>query len=298
MMQKIEIIVEDTNRCGEAPTWDAANNRIVWVDTERLLVFQFSLTNNQKTIISRGLMVSGIALNRSGGMLFAGETGLHLWYSQDYYRTIVNRHDDDMLFLNDIIADPKGRIYAGTFYWGANGMVKTGKLYLIDTDGSIRIMEDGIKLSNGLGFSPDNKMLYYADSVERRIYAYDVDANTGNLTNRRTLVKVPQDEGIPDGLTVDAEGYIWSAQWYGGCVVRYDPYGKVERRISMPVKQVSSVTFGGPELTELYVTSAGEYWHSALIPYGFDSKAPMGGSLYCIHLNIQGKPEHVADFKA
>jgi len=285
MMQNIETVIEGQDRTGEAPTWDAAKQRIVWVDAERSLVFDFSLSR-----------VAGIALNRSGGMIFAGATGLHLWYDQGDYRTIVSEHEGESLIFNDIVADAQGRIYAGTYYWGPDGMEKTGKLYLIEAADSVRVMDEGIKLSNGLGFSPDNRTLYYADSGARRIYAYDVDQGTGDLTNRRDFVEVLLTEGIPDGLAVDADGYVWSAQWYGGQVVRYDPDGNVERRIEMPVQQVSSVIFGGPDLTDLYITTAGEYWPSNLTPPGFNSQGQMGGSLYCTHLDVPGKPEHMADF--
>ncbi|MDO9464425.1 MAG: SMP-30/gluconolactonase/LRE family protein [bacterium] len=295
MMYNIEIIAEDNNRCGEAPLWDSTNHRLIWVDAEASLVFQYSTSDDKKSIISRDLAVSGIALNRNNSLIVAG-AGLHLWRGQDNYRTIVSQYDGESLFFNDIIADSKGRIYAGTYYWETNGMEKTGKLYLIDIDGSIRVVDDGIKLSNGLGFSPENRTLYYADSAVRRIYAYDVDINTGNLSNKRNFVEVPSDEGIPDGLTVDADGYVWSAQWYGEQVVRYDPDGKAERRIPMPVKQVSSVMFGGLDLTDLYITTAGEYWSSNFTPPGFDSKVPMGGSLYRIRLDIKGKCEYMANF--
>ena len=297
MQYEVETLASDGNLCGEAPTWDAAGNSILWVDADSALIFRLSLSDEKKSVISRGLPVAGIALNRNGGMIFAGAAGLHLWRAQDDYKTIVSEHDGESLVFNDIIAGPKGRIYAGTYYWGENGMEKTGKFYLIDTDGAVRVMDEGIKISNGLGFSPDNQTLYYADSGARCIYAYDVNADTGDLMGRRNFVEVPLDEGIPDGLTVDADGYVWSAQWYGRQVVRYDPDGGVERRIPTPAMQTSSVAFGGPDLTDLYITSAGQYWPSDLIPSGFNTEAFMGGSLYRIRLDIRGKPEHVADFQ-
>ena len=297
MQNTLEILASDGNRCGEAPIWDATGNRVVWVDIESALVFQFSMFDKRKAVISRGLPVAGVALNRKGGMIFAGRTGLHLWRAQDDYVTLVAEHDGQPLVFNDIIADPRGRIHAGTAYWGPNGMEKTGKLYLIAPDGSIRVMDEGIEHSNGLGFSPDNRTLYFADSGARRIYAYDVDAKTGMLARRRIFVEVPPAEGIPDGLTVDAAGHVWCAQWYGGQIVRYDPDGKVERRLPMPVKQVSSVAFGGPDLADLYITSAAEFWPSDLTPAGFDPAAPLGGSLYRVHLDMRGKPEHMADFQ-
>ncbi len=107
----------------------------------------------------------------------------------------------------------------------------------------------GFHLSNGLAFSPDNTVLYFTDSAARSIYAYDYNLASGDVKNRRLLIQVPSTEGIPDGLTVDAEGFLWSAQWYGSRIVRYDPDGTVERFIGIPASQVSCMTFGGPVLT-------------------------------------------------
>lgn len=295
MTEQLEIVAADNNLCGEGPIWDGGRGRLIWTDIESSAVYQLDLARGEKTTISQGLMVAGIALNQDGRLVFAGSTGLHLWRSQDDYRTVVAQHEGEILFFNDILADPQGRVYAGTVYWGAGGREKTGKLYLIDTDGTTCVVADGIELSNGLGLSPDDRILYYADTAVRRIYAFDVEAQSGELSNRRVFVQVPGEEGLPDGLTVDVEGFVWSAQWYGGQVMRYDPDGKVERRIPMPVQQVSSVAFGGPELADLYITSAGNSWPSDLAPPGYDFDAPnMGGSLYRLRLDIQGRAEHVA----
>lgn len=291
----LEIVAQDNNRCGEAPIWDYRQGRLLWTDIESALVYQLIPSGVEKTIISGGLSVSGIALNQGDGLVLGGATGLHVWRGQGDYRTIVSEHETEKLVFNDIIADGKGRIYAGTLYWAAEGMQKPGKLYLIQTDGSVRVVDDGIQLSNGLGFGPDDTTLYYADSAARKIYAYDVAVQTGSLSRKRGFVEVPPDQGIPDGLTVDAEGFVWCAQWYGAQVVRYDPDGKVERRIPMPVQQVSSVAFGGPDLADLYITSAGESWPSNLAPPGYNFKAPnMGGSLYRVRLDIHGRKEHLA----
>jgi D-xylonolactonase len=296
MAFELEIIAQDNNLCGEGPIWDAAKGRMLWNDIESSLVYQLDLASSEKTIISHDLNVAGIALDQSGNLIFAGATGLHLWHRQDAYQTLVSEYEGETLAFNDILADPKGRIYAGTVYWGAQGMEKLGKLYCIDPDGVVHGVDEGIQLSNGLGLDPDNRTLYYADSAARRIYAYDIDPEIGALTNKRVFVQVPGDEGIPDGLTVDAEGFVWSAQWYGSQVVRYDPDGKVERRIKMPVKQVSSVAFGGPDLTDLYITTAGAPWPSDLTPPGYEHSGEIGGSFYRLHLeDVQGKEEHRAD---
>lgn len=296
MTPLLEIIAQDNNLCGEGPLWDPARGRMLWDDNESSLVYQLDLASGEKTIISRGLMVSGIALNRDGNLVFGGFTGLHLWRKQDDYCTLVSEYDGETLFINDILADPRGRVYAGTLYWGENGMEKPGKLYCINPDASVHVVDEGIELANGLGLSPDNRTLYFADSAARRIYAYDVDLETGSLANRQLFVQVPGDEGIPDGLTVDVEGFVWSAQWYGGQAVRYDPEGKVERCVAMPVKQVSSLAFGGPNLTDLYITTAGAHWPSKLMPPGYEvSDSNVGGSFYRLRLDIRGKVEHQAN---
>src|SRR5204863_2873660 len=125
-------------------------------------------------------------------------------------------HEGEMLVFNDMIAAPDGGVYAGTLYWNESGMTKHGKLYHMSPAGNVKIVDDGIELANGLGFSPDGRTVYFADSAARTIWAYDVDRRDGSLRNKRIFVRVGDDEGIPDGLTVDAEGFVYSAQWYGG----------------------------------------------------------------------------------
>jgi len=279
----IDLVARNNDLCGEAPIWDAAKKRLYWVDLGRNLVYEHSAGTT--SVVHRDLMVSGLALTADGGLVFAGATGIHV-----HGKTIVPD------FFNDILPDPRGRLYAGTIYWGPNGMEKPGNLFLIEGS-TARIVDEGIDLPNGLGLSPDDRTLYFADSARRVIYAYDV-APSGSLSRRRIFVQIPTDEGLPDGLTVDRDGFVWCAQWYGAQVVRYDPDGKIERRIPMPVLQVSSLIFGGPDLTDLYVTTAADPWPSALAPAGYDPKAPnQGGSLYRIRLEVQGRLDHRAALK-
>lgn len=292
---KIELVADAKTHCGEGPIWDVDVGRLIWTDIDGGRVYALAPETGEWSALNEGLVVAGIALHESGDLVFAGSSEIHLWRAPDRCLTLKAEDAGEPVTFNDIIADPQGRLYAGTVYWGADGMEKTGKLYLIDTEGSLRVVDEGLELSNGLGFSPDDRTLYYADSAARRIYAYDVDAESGDLTNKRVFVQVPRDEGIPDGLTVDAEGFVWSAQWYGSQVVRYDPDGKVERRLAMPVTQVSSVAFGGPDLNDLYITTAGDSWPSPLAPPGYDfNAANTGGSLYRVRLDVKGRLEHRA----
>src|SRR5262249_21148072 len=120
----------------------------------------------------------------------------------------------------------------------------------------------------------------------------------GSLRNRRTFVRIPGDQGVPDGLTVDAEGFVWSAQWFGGCIVRYDPDGRVQQTIAIPASQTSSLTFGGPDLDDIFVTSAGMPDALSLAPPGYATGTmPAGGQLFHLNLGIRGKPEFEANIR-
>lgn len=287
----VELISDQHTLCGEGPLWDANRNCVFWVDVEQSLVFKHQLANSQTSLVSRGLPVSGLAMNRDGRLVIAGARGIYLLSESGDVTTVLESPGNGDFCFNDLTAAPNGKLYAGTFHWEDITMLRFGRLYLIDENGSPRVVDEGIQLSNGLGLSPDNRLLYYADSVARMIYVYDVAVETGDLSNKRVLCRVPVEEGLPDGLTVDADGFVWCATWYGGQVIRFDPDGGIERRVKLPVKQTSSLTFGGPDLTDLYVTSGGQYWNSPFIPPGFDSQAPMGGALYRVRLSIQGKAE-------
>jgi D-xylonolactonase len=211
-------------------------------------------------------------------------------------KLIAGEVDGSKLQVNDCIADPAGRLYAGTCFYDPSTEYELGKLVRVDTNGNTSIVDDGIQMANGLGFSPDLSTLYFTDSGLRRIYAYDYKVTTGEVSNRRIVVQVPNTEGLPDGMTVDSEGFIWSAQWYGSAVVRYDPDGAVERRIDTPAKQTSAIAFGGDDLTDIFITSAGKSGALPIMPPGYDPQTGyIGGRLYQLNLGINGKPEHRAD---
>jgi D-xylonolactonase len=155
------------------------------------------------------------------------------------------------------------------------------------------VADEGIKFSNGLAFSPDCSTLYFSDSVARCIYAYSWHRETGKLSTRRIFVRVPREEGFPDGLTVDSEGFLWCAHWFGACITRYDPDGRRERRVGLPAAQTSSLAFGGPDLDVIFVTSASLNNMLEMAPAGYDpTKVFVGGPLYRIRADVQGRNEH------
>jgi len=291
---KLELLVDGGDRCGESPIWDFRARRLLWTDIPADVVYEWR--DGKKSVVHRGTNVSTIALARDGGLVFGGAGGLWKWTAKDGCKSIVAEHNGEALAINDMIVDPRGRIYAGTMYWGASGREKYGKIYLIDASG-VKIVEEGIDLANGMGFSRDGRTFYFADSALRRIYSYRVDERSGKLSGRQIFTQLKSEDGLPDGLTVDAEDHVWSAFWYGGKVMRFDPQGKVQRVIEVPAIQTSSVAFGGAEMDELYITTAAEAWPSELAPATYRADAPnQGGALYRIKSGVSGKAEYLAEF--
>ena len=293
--ERVETIIDNGDRCGEGPTWDFRINRLVWTDIPASVVYSHDPRTGRTDVISRGVAAGGIGLHKDGGYLLAGPEGMYRLDSAGKSPPIPLDLGGKKPVFNDCIVDPRGRLYVGTYYWG-DEMIEPSTLYLIDEKRSARPIVEGIELSNGLGFSPDNRTLYYADSTASKIYAFDVNATSGDLSNRRAFVTVPIEDGLPDGLTVDTGGFVWCAMCYGSQVVRYDPDGKIERRIKTPAKQTLSCAFGGDDLTDLYITTGGEHWPSRYMPPGYDpTKGTIGGALYRVRLEgVQGRRENEA----
>jgi D-xylonolactonase len=228
--------------------------------------------------------------------VITNSSGFWLWEGEGQPRLIARDADGHACLLNDCIADPAGRVLAGSKFYDPHTEYPLAALIALDKNRKARVLDEGFHLSNGLGFSPDCKTLYFTDSVARTIYAYDYDAARGAAKHRRVFVKVPVTSGLPDGLTVDAQGFVWSAEWYGSCIVRYDPDGHVERRIETPAKQTSALAFGGPDLADIFVTSAGKSEPMPIMPPGYDPHSGcIGGALYHINLGIPGKNEFLSE---
>ena len=297
-MEKFDVISDYKYLCGESPMWDSIKNEFWWSDMLAGCIYKFNPKKRTITKANEGKNVSGFTMNEGGGLVCACHQGLYLWDEKNGFTLVADTFESDFLRSNDATADAEGRFLFGSTFYGPDdsGKYPLGKLYKVEKDGSISILEEGVHLSNGLGFSPDNKTLYYTDTVLRVIYAYDYDLKKGLISNRRVFVKIPDNEGIPDGMTVDAEGYVWSAQWYGSCIVRYDPEGKVERYVKTPAKQTSSLVFGGENLTDIYVTSAAKSVTLSVTPKGYDFNAPdIGGPVYRYNFGIKGIAEHKAN---
>jgi D-xylonolactonase len=185
--------------------------------------------------------------------------------------------------FNDVIADPAGRVFAGTYVERAARAARGLKagLYRVDTDRTVTRLFQGTGCSNGMGFSPDRRHFYWTDTTARTIFRFVYHEETGEIDDRRALVVVPEGEGVPDGLAVDAEGCLWSARWGGFGIYRHAPDGGFLEKIEFPVEKVSSCVFGGPNLDALYVTTAG----------GDDKSNTPDGTLYRVKVGVKGQRE-------
>ncbi len=274
------LIADYACNTGEGCLWHPDEKKVYWVDIPKGRLFSYDPATESHAMVYEGEVIGGFTLQADGSLLCFGAKGAVMSWRDGKMTTLIKEIPDEVNSrFNDVIADPEGRVFCGTM----PTKERLGRLYRLDPDGTFTKLLDGIGCSNGMGFTPDLKGMYYTDSTVRRIYLFDYDRVTGYLTNQRLFVKTPDDEGVPDGMTVDAEGFIWSARWDGSCLVRFSPIGKETMRIMFPAKKVSCVTFGGPDCTDMYVTTAG----------GQDKAAngPGAGALYHLNLGIKGVPE-------
>ena len=186
--------------------------------------------------------------------------------------------------FNDGKCDRRGR-----FWIGSTDMDETepnGALYRVNGSDDVARMLPSVIVSNGLGWSPDDRIMYFTDSGHGVIYAFDFDLDTGEIDNRRVFARVAPAEGLPDGLAVDAQGFVWSAHWNGWRLTRYDPDGRIDRVIDMPVPYVTSVAFGGDRLDQMFVTTARLRLTEAQL-----KEAPLSGGLFMIDAGVAGLPE-------
>jgi len=290
--QAIRVIAGYGNLCGEGPLWDDRSQVLYWTDITGKRFFRYRWQDRQHELLHEGFQVGGFCFQEDGGFVVTNSAGIWLWIAGTEPVLLAAEAEGKECVMNDCIADPEGRVYSGSYHYDPDGESPPSFLFRVDTDGSVHVADEGIKFSNGLAFSTDCSTLYFADTVGRCIYAYDWRRADGALSNRRVFVRVPREEGLPDGLTVDAQGFIWCAHWFGGCLTRYDPDGILERRVITPAAQTSSLAFGGPGLNEIFITSAGASNMLSLAPPGYDpEKVYVGGPLYQVKTEIQGKKE-------
>jgi len=257
LMKNLEIVSEFKAMLGECPVWDSDKKIIYWVDIIGKKLFSYNTISNINSVINLNNFVGSVSLRQNGQFIIATDEGIH-FFDQDNLsiKKLFNPEDHlDQNRFNDGKCDASGRFWVGSTSYGETE--KIGSLYCIDKDLNYKKAIDGIIVSNGITWSPDNKIMYYIDSPTREVKAFDYDIRNGDIKNERVVIVFNKEEGYPDGMTSDKEGKLWIAHWGGHKVGRWDPLnGKMIEKIDIPVKRVSSVTFGGPELNELFITTA------------------------------------------
>lgn len=274
-----EVVVEAKAKLGEGPCWDEAKQKLIWVDIENNKVFEFDPGSGVNHEIALKQKVGAAVLTQNDQYLCGLVDGL-AWIDASgeindllpIERSMTNQR------MNDGKCDCRGRFFIGTM--DMREYPEKGAFYRLDCDGSISKLFDKVSISNGLDWNSDYTRMYYIDTPTLGVDFFDYDVETGKPSNRQRLISIGADQGYPDGMTVDAEGYLWIAFWDGGCVRRYSPDGELDRTINLPASRITSLAFGGPNLDQLYITSA------------MKEGEQLGGSLFRASPGVKGRKSY------
>lgn len=286
-MFRIELLVDGRNELGEGPLWDVDEQRLYWIDSHGGAIHRADARGQGVETWDLPEHIGSMGLRAHGGAVVSLRNGFHFFDFETGELTAVADPEphNRRTRLNDGKVDRQGRFVAGSMDYEEREPI--AGLYRLNPDRSVAQLEAGIIVSNGPCWSPDGGTFYFADSFRRCIWAYKYDTPTGNLLSRRVFANFEGHlRGYPDGATVDAEGCVWSAEVYGGRLVRFAPDGTIDRLIGMPADSITSVMFGGADLDILYVTSMAR-------PYqGRRRQEREAGGLFAVYgLGVRGLPE-------
>jgi len=283
---EIKCIVPAGCVLGEGPVWDERGNTLYWVDIKAPSLHALHLATGRTRRWPMPEMIGAVGLREGPGLVGAFQNGFAFIDLESGNVTGIADPEADRPDnrFNDGKVDPLGRFWAASM--DDTQREPSGHLYRLGADLSVERFEIGFVCTNGIDWSGDGRTLYFVDTTERRIYAYEFEMTAGRPGSRRLFVELPEDQGFPDGLAVDAEDHVWGAHWGGGRLTRYRPDSSVERVIEMPVPLCTSCCFGGADLRTLYVTTAS---------IGLDAvarrAAPLSGGLFAITgLGVRGRP--------
>ncbi len=284
---EVVCVLDTRSALGEGPLWDADGGVLWWVDILAGLVHRLDPATGAHRTWPQPERVAALAVRERGGLLLALASGLAFFDPEADRLERIPGHGPggpDHRF-NNSKCDRRGRFWTGTMNEGP-GNPPTAGLMRLDPDLGFHTMETGISISNSIAWSPDDTVFYYSDTAAGRIHAYDFDLAAGAISNRRLFADMEGQPGGPDGSTVDAEGFLWNAQWGGWRLVRYAPDGRVDRVVPLPVQQPTCCMFGGPGLGTLYVTSA-----AVGLSQDDLARQPQAGGLFALDVGVSGLPE-------
>jgi sugar lactone lactonase YvrE len=279
-------VLQAGDRLGESVLWSAREAALYWVDFYGPTLHRWEPATGarQDWTIAGASTVGSAVLAEDGRLLLAVENGIRLFDSKtgQQERFADPNGGRAGIGYNDAKADRQGRYWVGTY--DAAETAPRGVLYRLDPDGAAHLADSGYVVCNGPAFSPNGRTLYFSDTVGRRLLAYALDPQSGRLGKPRLFAALPDGAGWPDGITVDREGYVWCAQYGGGCLLRFAPDGGLDRQVSFSIPSVTSCCFGGPDLDTLYVTTARQAADGA-------GEQPEAGALFAIRPGVQGIEE-------
>jgi L-arabinonolactonase len=287
-MYDVVCVLDAKAAVGECPVWCGLTQSLYWVDIPNGKLNCFSPMSGINRMWTFAEPIGSFGLRAQGGAILALKSGFHLFdfVTGDLEKLVNPEPDKTENRLNDGRCDRAGRFWAGSMRDPPDPMQKTGALYRLGADYRCSQMIKDLFVSNGLAFSPDDRILYHSDShvSVRIVWAWDFDLVDGAISNRRVFVETAGMPGRPDGAAVDADGCYWMAAVDGWEVVRFTPAGKIDRRIALPVSQPSMIAFGGRDLDTMYITS--------IRPPDTDlSKQPQAGGLFAVNAGVKGLPE-------
>jgi len=285
-MSDVRCLWEAAAILGEGPLWSAREGALYWVDIKAPALHRYRPSDGDKTSWVMPERIGWVIERANGEGLVAGfkQRGFAFLTPGTMMPETIGQPEPDYPDnrFNDAKADAEGRIWAGTM--DDNEREATGSLYRLDADLDWHRMDKGYGITNGPAFSPDGRTLYHTDTAAGTIYAFDL-TERGRLENKRVFVTIPEGDGYPDGMTCDVEGYLWVAHWGGWRITRFAPDGGIDRVIEMPVSQVTSCTFGGPDLDRLYITSAAIGLEGERL-----ERQPLAGGLFEFIPGVKGLP--------
>ncbi|MEU6995368.1 SMP-30/gluconolactonase/LRE family protein [Streptomyces sp. NPDC046465] len=275
--REYDVAVRAEASLGEGPTWDAATGRLIWVDILASRVHTYAPGDGRRTVMTTGQHVGAAKPRAGGGLVVNLRDGIGLYGPGGAPFSWLVRDPVPGRRGNDAAVAPDGALWAGTMRYDETP--GGGSLTRVAPDGTVRELLAPVAVSNGTGWSPDGRLVYYTDSPTRRVDVLDQDGQ--HVLNRRPFARIEEGAGFPDGLTVDAEGCVWVALWDGAAVRRYTPDGRLDRTVELPVRRPTACAFGGPGLRDLYITTART---------GLDRPHPLSGSVLVVPDAGRGLP--------
>ena len=270
---------------GEGPVWDDRTDELVWVDISGRLIHRWSPTTGISTSLATAGDAGAVVLCEDGGMMVAVECELWRVSNADEWTLIAAVDPKPGVRFNDCRADPRGRLWAGTLH--RDREPRQAALYRLNPGGELTLVLPERTISNGIGWSPDGETMYYIDSTTQRVVSYDYDLDNGELGGRSDFAAIDPADGLPDGLTVDADGGVWVCLFGGAKIRRYRPDGELDREIALPLTNPTCPAFGGADLRTMYITTARHRLTAEQL-----ERQPDAGSLLQLDVGRAGRPVH------